>query len=53
MCTPLIADAGEGHIVRLQGSAQHDRRDSGVPRFAPFLAAGFLVGHASMLREVP
>ena len=54
ICDPFIADSDiEYQIVRLEGSVDYDRVDVGVPRFAPFVAAGYYVAHSSFLQEVP
>ena len=40
-------------MIRLAGSEQLDRVNTGVPRFAPFVAAGFYFASAAFLRDVP
>ena len=54
ICNPLFADSDiEDQIVRLAGSENFDKKNVGIPRFAPFVAAGYYVAHAEFLSEVP
>ncbi|KAL3789250.1 hypothetical protein HJC23_002835 [Cyclotella cryptica] len=54
LCGPIFATSDlEAQIVRLEGSYNYDSVKLDVPRFAPFVAAGYLVAHSDMLREVP
>lgn len=39
--------------VRLEGSYNYDSVKLKKPRFAPFVAAGYLVAHSDLLKEVP
>ena len=43
----------EGQIVRLERSYNYDRVKIDTPRFAPFVAAGYLIAHSDMLRDCP
>jgi len=43
----------ESQIVRLGESKEWDRKRLDVPRFAPFVAAGYFVAHADFLKDVP
>lgn len=54
LCGPIFATSDiEGQIVRLEGSYNYDRVKIDIPRFAPFVAAGYLIAHSGMLRDVP
>lgn len=54
LCGPIFATSDiEGQIVRLEGSYNYDRVKIDTPRFAPFVAAGYLIAHSDMLRDVP
>jgi hypothetical protein len=54
LCGPVFATSDlEGQIIRFEGSNNYDRVNLETPRFAPFVAAGYLVAHSDMLREVP
>ncbi len=53
ICDPLIATSDiEAQIVRLNAAIVYDKVKK-VPRFAPFVAAGYFVAHAGFLQEVP
>jgi [Skp1-protein]-hydroxyproline N-acetylglucosaminyltransferase len=53
LCGPVFAtDAIENQIVRLEGMGQ-DEEFKLIPRFAPFVAAGYFVAHSGILREAP
>lgn len=54
LCGPIFATSDiEGQIVRLEGSYNYDRVKIDTPRFAPFVAAGYLIAHSDVLRDVP
>lgn len=54
LCGPVFATSDlESQIIRLEGSNNYDSVKLEVPRFAPFVAAGYLVAHSDILREVP
>lgn len=54
ICDPLFAvDALEAQIIRLDGADVYDEMHNDIPRFAPFVAAGYFVAHSDFLREVP
>lgn len=54
LCGPIFATSDlESQIIRLEGSYNYDAIKLDTPRFAPFIAAGYLVAHSDMLREVP
>jgi [Skp1-protein]-hydroxyproline N-acetylglucosaminyltransferase len=54
LCGPVFATSDlEGQIIRFEGSSEYDRVKLDTPRFAPFVAAGYLVAHSGMLRDVP
>ncbi|KAL9190203.1 LOW QUALITY PROTEIN: hypothetical protein ACHAXT_007414 [Thalassiosira profunda] len=54
LCGPVFATSDlESQIVRLEGSYNYDSSKLDTPRFAPFVAAGYLVAHSDILREVP
>ncbi|GMH89395.1 hypothetical protein TrST_g2316 [Triparma strigata] len=54
ICNPLFAPSDiESQIVRLGGSAAYDGKGGGLPRVAPFVAAGYFVAHSGFLKEVP
>ncbi|KAL3774003.1 hypothetical protein ACHAW5_004853 [Stephanodiscus triporus] len=54
LCGPVFATSDlEGQIIRFEGSDNYDQVALKTPRFAPFVAAGYLVAHSDMLREVP
>jgi len=53
-CGPVFATSDlESQIIRLEGSYNYDSVKLKYPRFAPFIAAGYLVAHSDILREVP
>ena len=53
LCGPVFATSDlEAQIIRLDGSYNYDSVKLDVPRFAPFVAAGFLVTSSDILREV-
>jgi [Skp1-protein]-hydroxyproline N-acetylglucosaminyltransferase len=54
MCDSEFAKAQiEWQIVRLGSSMAFDQKIHDVPRYAPFVAAGFFFGPASLLQDVP
>lgn len=54
LCGPIFATSDiEGQIIRLEGSYNYDRNKIDTPRFAPFVAAGYLMTSSNMLRDVP
>ena len=54
LCGPIFATSDlESQIIRLEGSYNYDSVKLKYPRFAPFIAAGYLVAHSDILREVP
>jgi len=54
LCGPVFATSDlESQIIRLEGSYNYDSVKLKYPRFAPFIAAGYLVAHSDILREVP
>mmetsp|Transcript_29140 Transcript_29140/g.58536 ORF Transcript_29140/g.58536 Transcript_29140/m.58536 type:complete len:565 (+) Transcript_29140:54-1748(+) len=54
LCGAVFATSDiEGQIVRLERSYNYDRIKLDTPRFAPFVAAGYLIAHSDMLRDVP
>jgi len=54
LCGPIFATSDlESQIVRLEGSYNYDSVKLKKPRFAPFVAAGYLVAHSDLLKEVP
>jgi [Skp1-protein]-hydroxyproline N-acetylglucosaminyltransferase len=54
LCGPVFATSElEAQIIRLEGSYNYDSVKLSIPRFAPFVAAGYLVAHSDILREVP
>lgn len=54
LCGPVFATSDlESQIIRLEGSYNYDSVKLDVPRFAPFVAAGYLVAHSDILRDVP
>ena len=54
LCGPIFAPSDlESQIIRLEGSYNYDSVKLDIPRFAPFVAAGYLVAHSNILREVP
>lgn len=54
LCGPVFANTDlESQIIRLEGSGIYDPKYLKIPPFAPFAAAGFLIAHSSMLKEVP
>ena len=54
ICGPTFATSDiEGQIVRLEGSYNYDRVKIDTPRFAPFVAAGYLMTTSEMLKDVP
>jgi [Skp1-protein]-hydroxyproline N-acetylglucosaminyltransferase len=52
LCGPVFSKP-DGGIVRLEGLRKWDKIKIPIPRFAPFVAAGFLFGTALLLKEVP
>ena len=54
MCEGYFTDPGiEAQIVRLEGSSQFDSTEPPTPRFAPYIAAGFLFTSGSFVVDVP
>lgn len=54
LCGPVFATSDlESQIIRLEGSYNYDSVKIDMPRFAPFVAAGYLVAHSDILRDVP
>ena len=54
LCGPVFATSDlESQIIRLEGSYNYDSVKLKYPRYAPFIAAGYLVAHSDILREVP
>lgn len=54
ICDPLIAGSDiESQIVRLQAGIKYDKTHHHIPRFAPFVAAGYFVAHTTFLTDVP
>lgn len=54
ICDSEFADAQiEWQIIRLGTGQAFDNRFYDVPRYAPFVAAGFFFGPATLLHEVP
>lgn len=54
MCDSTFATSSiEHHIVRLSPSGPHEYSIPKVPKYAPFVAAGFFFGPASLLQDVP
>lgn len=54
LCGPVFATSDlEAQIIRLEGSYNYDSAKLDIPRFAPFVAAGYLIAHSDVLRDVP
>mmetsp|Transcript_29817 Transcript_29817/g.62153 ORF Transcript_29817/g.62153 Transcript_29817/m.62153 type:complete len:598 (-) Transcript_29817:82-1875(-) len=54
LCGPTFATSDlESQIIRLEGSYNYDTVKLDTPRFAPFVAAGYLVAPSTILSEVP
>lgn len=54
LCGAIFATSDiESQIIRVEGSYNYDRVKLDTPRFAPFVAAGYLIAHSDMLRDVP
>jgi len=54
MCDSEFAKAQiEWQIIRLGSSLPFDKSIPAVPKYAPFVAAGFFFGYAQFLHEVP
>ncbi|KAL7527934.1 hypothetical protein ACHAWF_002367 [Thalassiosira exigua] len=55
LCGPVFATSDlEGQIIKIAGGGyNYDGAKSEVPRFAPFVAAGYLIAHSDVLRDVP
>jgi hypothetical protein len=54
MCDSLFAtNEIEWQIIRLEAAMRFDKTYSEIPRYAPFVAAGFFFAPASILYEVP
>lgn len=54
LCGPVFAtNPTENQMVRLEGLGRYDRTKIAIPRFAPFAAAGYLLAHADLLKDVP
>lgn len=52
LCGPVFSKP-DGGIIRLEGLRKWDKVKIPIPRFGPFSAAGFLMGTALLLKEVP
>jgi len=54
LCGPTFAtNPTENQMIRLEGLGRYDRTKIDIPRFAPFVAAGYFLAHSDFLREVP
>lgn len=53
MCDAKFTGASESNTVRMQPSVRYDKTQTGVPHYAPYIAAGFFVAPAAALLEVP
>ena len=54
VCGPVFAaNELECQIIRFEGNYNYDSVKLPTPRFAPFVAAGYLMAHSDMLRDVP
>ena len=54
LCGPVFATSDlEAQIIRLEGSYNYDSVQLNTPRFAPFVAAGYMVAPSDMLKDVP
>ncbi len=54
VCGPVFAANDlECQIIRFEGSYNYDSVKLNTPRFAPFVAAGYLMAHSDILRDVP
>jgi len=52
LCGPIFSKP-DGAMIRMEGLKKWDKIKIPIPRFAPFAAAGFFVGTALLLKEVP
>ena len=52
LCGPVFSRP-DGDMIRLEGLKKWDKLKIPIPRFAPFVGAGFLIGTALLLKEVP
>ena len=52
LCGPVFSRP-DGDMIRLEGLKKWDKIKIPIPRFAPFVGAGFLIGTALLLKEVP
>eukprot|EP00546_Thalassionema_frauenfeldii_P007526 CAMPEP_0178916450 /NCGR_PEP_ID=MMETSP0786-20121207/12649_1 /TAXON_ID=186022 /ORGANISM="Thalassionema frauenfeldii, Strain CCMP 1798" /LENGTH=495 /DNA_ID=CAMNT_0020589793 /DNA_START=125 /DNA_END=1612 /DNA_ORIENTATION=- len=52
LCGPIFSKP-DGAMIRMEGLKKWDKIKIPIPRFAPFAAAGFLIGTAQLLKEVP
>ena len=53
ICSGFFSETSiESQIVRLDGSRSYERK-IGIPRFAPFMGAGYFIAHSSFLSDVP
>lgn len=54
LCGPEFSDSDiEGHIIRLDGDVGHGGDRISTPRFSPFVAAGYFIADAGILRDAP
>lgn len=52
LCGPVFSKP-DGGMIRLEALRKWDKIKIPIPRFAPFVGAGFLIGTALLLKEVP
>lgn len=52
LCGPVFSRP-DRDMIRLEGLKKWDKLKIPIPRFAPFVGAGFLIGNALLLKEVP
>jgi [Skp1-protein]-hydroxyproline N-acetylglucosaminyltransferase len=52
LCGPIFSRV-DGDMIRLEGLRKWDTIKIPIPRFAPFVGAGFLIGTSLLLKEVP
>ena len=54
ICDAVFSDSHVEHeIIRLEGCGSCDGKRIEIPRFAPFVAAGYFVAHSDFLKDVP
>jgi [Skp1-protein]-hydroxyproline N-acetylglucosaminyltransferase len=54
ICDATFSDFDlDSQIVRLEDNEPWDNEKLDIPRFAPFIAAGYFVAHSGILKEVP